>query len=103
MARMTVVYRPPADPEAFERHYRDVHVPLAMKLPGLLSYDVSRGDVVSPTGDEVYLVGTLQFESMEAMQSAFATPEGRACAEDRRILAPDDGDAMILLYDTEEL
>jgi len=99
---MTVIYRRPADPEAFDRHYREVHVPLAWKLPGLRSYVVSRGDVVSPTGDDVYLIGTLHFDSLDAIRAAFATPEGQACAADRRVLAPNDGDAMMFLYDTYE-
>lgn len=34
MAQMMVVYKPPKDPTAFERHYFEVHVPLARRLPG---------------------------------------------------------------------
>jgi uncharacterized protein (TIGR02118 family) len=43
MARMVVVYRGPVDEEAFERHYFDIHVHLAKKLPGFRRYDESRG------------------------------------------------------------
>ncbi len=103
MARMTVVYRRPADPESFDRHYREVHVPLVKKLPGLRGYDVSTGEVPSPTGDDVYLVATLHFDSLDALRAALATPEGRACAEDRRVMAPGDRDVLMLLYDTENV
>ncbi len=34
MHRLTVCYgRPPQDPAAFDAHYRDVHRPLAEKIP----------------------------------------------------------------------
>jgi hypothetical protein len=47
----------------------------------------------------VFCIGSLDFESMEAMKAAFASDEGKACAADRRILAPDDEDVQIYLFD----
>ena len=35
MVRFMVLYDQPEDAEAFDRHYRVVHIPLAKKLPGL--------------------------------------------------------------------
>jgi uncharacterized protein (TIGR02118 family) len=32
-ARFIVLYGIPADPAAFERYYRDVHIPLSRHLP----------------------------------------------------------------------
>jgi len=34
-AKLTVVYANPTDPEAFETHYRDVHLPMAGRVPGV--------------------------------------------------------------------
>ena len=34
MARMVVIYRTPKNVEAFDRHYFEIHVPLAKKIPG---------------------------------------------------------------------
>ncbi|OXM65303.1 EthD family reductase [Amycolatopsis vastitatis] len=34
-ARFVVLYDTPSDVEAFERHYNDVHIPLAKQIPGL--------------------------------------------------------------------
>ena len=104
MARMVVIYKTPKDPAAFDRHYFDVHVPLAKKLPGLRKYEASRGPIVAPTGGPpFYMVGTLQFDSLAAIQAAFATAEGRACAADRRVLAPNDQDVIMLLFDDREV
>ena len=104
MARMVVIYKTPRDPEAFDRHYFGVHIPMAKKLPGLRSYDISRGAILTPAGGSTpYLIGTLHFDDMAALRNAFASPEGQACAADRRLLAPDDADLQMYLFDTDEL
>lgn len=101
---MVVIYRTPLDPEAFDAHYFDVHVPLAKRLPGLQRYEVSKRPIATPAGDaEPYVVATLYFDSLDALRQAFATPEGRACAGDRRILAPNDEDVQMYLFESFEV
>jgi uncharacterized protein (TIGR02118 family) len=95
-----VIYRTPRDPQLFDKHYFDVHVPLAKGLPGLRKYEVSKGPIVSPAGwRDVYLIATLHFDSLSAIQAAFASECGRACAEDRRVFAPNDEDLQMYLFD----
>ena len=105
MSKMLMIYRKPADPAAFDNHYFFFkHVPLAKQLPGLLKYQVSRGPIVARmAGDAPYMVATLHFDSMAAMRAAFATEVGKACAADRRLFAPDDADATMLLFDEEAI
>ena len=104
MAKMVVIYRTPKDPAAFDAHYFGVHVPLAKNLPGLIRYEVSRRPILTPAGDpEPYLIGTLYFDDLAAIRRAFATPEGQACAADRRLLAPDDADGQMYLFDASEV
>lgn len=81
MIRFLVVYQAPDDPAAFEAHYRDVHVPLTLKLPGLLSYTLSRGHR-AVRGQPPYLVAELTWPDWTAFEAAFASPEGRAAAAD---------------------
>jgi uncharacterized protein (TIGR02118 family) len=101
---MVVIYGTPKDPAAFDEHYFKVHVPLAWRLPGLRKYEVSRGPVASLAGAEgAYLIGTLHFDDLDAIRRAFATPEGQACAADRRILAPTDADVRMYLFETHEV
>jgi uncharacterized protein (TIGR02118 family) len=77
---------------------------LAKKLPGLQKYETSRRPILTPAGDpEPYLIGTLYFEDLEAIRRAFATPEGRACAADRKLLAPNDDDLQMYLFDTDDV
>ncbi|WP_329048352.1 EthD family reductase [Amycolatopsis sp. NBC_01488] len=40
--RFVVMYETPSDVDAFERHYDEVHIPLAKQLPGLRRYTRSR-------------------------------------------------------------
>ena len=87
-ARFLACYETPTDPEAFDRHYREVHIPLCRHLPGLRRYTVSR-DVAAVRGAPYYLVAELDWATMEDLRTAFAAPEGRATAEDAaRLPAP---------------
>jgi uncharacterized protein (TIGR02118 family) len=80
-ARFLAAYETPTDPEAFDRHYRGVHIPLCRHLPGLRRQVVSR-DVAAVRGAPYYLVAELDWDTMEDLRTAFASPEGRATAED---------------------
>jgi uncharacterized protein (TIGR02118 family) len=80
-ARFLAAYETPADPETFDRHYREVHIPLARRLPGLRRYTVSRS-VTSVRGVPYYLVAELDWDTMDELRAAFASPPGRATAED---------------------
>jgi len=75
------VYETPADPGAFDRHYRQIHIPLLRRLPGLRRYTVSR-DVAALHGEPYYLITELEWDTMDELRAAFATPEGRATAAD---------------------
>ncbi|MGW2520375.1 EthD family reductase [Streptomyces sp. NPDC001617] len=81
-ARFTVLYETPADPAAFDRHYRDVHLPLARRLPGLRRYTLGRDVVAVRGGEPYYLVAELEWETREELRAAFSSPEGRAAAAD---------------------
>ena len=91
MVRFLVVYETPRDPAAFDRHYREVHVPLAKKLPGLRRYTVSRNAAPVRGGAPFYLVAELDWDDMDALRAAFASPEGQATARDIAELVPDGG------------
>lgn len=94
---MIVIYKTPKDKDVFDKHYFEVHIPLAKKLPGLIKYNVSKSPIISITGDsDIYLIGTLHFESLDAIKIAFASQKGLDCAADRKILSPDDKVQMYL-------
>jgi uncharacterized protein (TIGR02118 family) len=80
-ARFLAVYGAPADPDAFDRHYREVHIPLIRHLPGLRRYTVGR-DVAALHGAPYYLITELEWDTTNELRAAFASPEGRATAAD---------------------
>lgn len=97
MAKLLVLYRKPNDTTAFNDYYFSTHVPIAKTIPGIAGYEVSDGHVGSPQGDSSYhLVATLTFESMDALQGAFASPEGQRTAADLENFA--DGGAEFLIF-----
>jgi len=104
MAALVAIYKTPADVDAFEKHYFGTHIPLAKTMPGVRKYEVSRGPVSALAGpNDVYMVGTVYFDDLEAMRRAFVRPEGRATAADGRLFAPDDTGVRIFVFNTREV
>jgi len=80
-ARFLALYETPADPEAFDRHYREIHLPLLRQLPGLRRYTISR-DITPLHGEALYLIAELEWDTMAGLRAAFDSPGGRATAAD---------------------
>lgn len=101
MASLIVLYKTPADAAAFADHYHSHHIPLAQMLPGLRSYQVSDGPVMTPAGpSDVHMVATLRFDDMAAIQAAFASPQGQAAAADVATFAT--GGAEMMMFEDRE-
>jgi uncharacterized protein (TIGR02118 family) len=61
--------------------------PLSHRLPGLRSYTVARDASPVRGGDPYYLIGELEWDTMDDLRAAFASPEGQAAAADAAVLA----------------
>ena len=97
MAKLIAMYKTPADKAAFDRYYHATHVPIAKKVPGLRSYEISRGPIVTPDGlAPYYLIATLSFDSVAAIQAALGSPQGQATAADLGRFATAGVDIYIL-------
>ncbi|MDQ1367761.1 MAG: hypothetical protein QOF20_114 [Acidimicrobiaceae bacterium] len=95
MVRFLVLYDTPQDVEAFDRHYREVHIPLARKLPGLRRYTVSRAPSAIRGGEPYYLIAELDWDDIAALQRAFQSPEGKQTADDVSKLATSGVRSMV--------
>jgi len=82
MVRFLVLYPRPADAAAFDRHYFDVHVPMAKQLPGLRRYTVSRNAAPVRGAAPFHLVAELDWDDMESLRGDFASPLGQETARD---------------------
>jgi uncharacterized protein (TIGR02118 family) len=99
MVKFLVLWKTPADPVAFERHYRDVYIPLVRQLPGLRRYTIGH----HPTairGEPYYWIAELEWDSMDALQKAFQSQEGQAISQD---IANDASNAEVrsMVYEVE--
>ena len=81
--KITITFGPPADPDAFERHYVGVHAPLVRALPGLRAYEYGR-TLTNFDGSppDTFWVVSLTFDSEDAMHAAFGGPDGQKTTED---------------------
>jgi uncharacterized protein (TIGR02118 family) len=103
MARFLVLWDTPEDPDRFERHYREIHVPLVKKLPGVRRYTFSR-NTVPVRGETYYRIAELDFDDVTALRQAFASPEGQAAAADVNTLSSTAGArARSMIYELEDL
>lgn len=103
MVRFLVLYKKPQDTEAFERHYHDVHLPLAKKLFGLRYYRISRNITPVRGGEPYYLVAELAWDDMDSLKKAFASPEGQATSQDMVNLEKLSPGVQSMIYELEEL
>lgn len=81
--QLTALYDHPVDKDAFDRHYDEVHAPLAMKMPGLRRFTAARP--VPDTNAALppyHLVAILEFDDEAALGSAMNSPEGQAAVAD---------------------
>ena len=101
MAKLIVMYPKPKDPAHFDRHFRDVHMPLVKKMPGLRSS--SFGPATGPDGQDGaffwVFIGT--FDSKDAIGAALSSPEGQAAVADIPNYSPDHGPTILFLDATE--
>ena len=96
MAKLFAIYQQPKDAAAFDKYYHNMRVPLAKSIPGLRSYEVTRGDVMGVAGKHAaYLVAVLEFDSLAAIGVAMASSEGQATAADLANFASSGVDVMM--------
>ena len=103
MVRFLVLYDTPSDIEAFERHYREVHIPLAKKLAGLRRYTLSRDAAPVRGGEAYYLIAELDWDDMDALKRAFQSPEGEATAADVANLEKLSPGVHAMIFELEEV
>ncbi len=87
--KMVVLYAHPENPDEFERHYTEQHVPLVHQVPGLQAFEAGRL-VAAADGGELshYRIAQLTFADQEAFQAGMGSEQGQATAADYGKIAP---------------
>jgi uncharacterized protein (TIGR02118 family) len=102
MVKLQVLYGHPKDPAAFEAYYKDPHTPIALKVPGLRRFEISKV-LGAPGGAQpaYYRTADLYFDDMNALQAALSSPEGQAAANDLANFAT--GGVTLMVVETQDL
>lgn len=80
-AHLVVLYNHPKDPAAFEKHYKDTHLPTLAKGAKQIAFET--GVLVKfDAGSPYYRKAELTFASMDALKKGTSTPEWKAVTDD---------------------
>lgn len=82
MIKLIVLYGTPTDPAAFDDYYKNTHIPIAAKIPGLRRMEVSNIGSLDGSTPQYHLQAELYFDDQNALMAALGTPEGAAAGAD---------------------
>ena len=83
MIRLLVLYGQPKDAAAFDKYYREKHIPIARRMKGLKKWTIGKVQG-TPDGQQVpfYYVADLFMESRADFEQLLCSPEGLAAVAD---------------------
>lgn len=82
MVKLVALFKKPADTSEFENHYRNVHLGLVRKIPGLKKLELSKITGAPMSTPQFYRLAEMYFEDQAALNRAVMSPEGMAAARD---------------------
>lgn len=100
MSRCVVLYRMPPDAADFEQRYRQTHLPIVRRTPGLISVELSK---VTKTvlGEPLFLVAELRFAGPEDLRAGMRSPEWAASGRNLAEIGALELATIVLLDDPE--
>ena len=87
MVRLVALYNQPDDPEAFDAHFRDVHMPIVSRYPNLRDVRLTRVQGVGGRAAPFHLMAEMSFDSEADLIDALASEAGAESARDLRTFA----------------
>jgi uncharacterized protein (TIGR02118 family) len=94
MHKLVVLYPKPDDPEHFKKYYRETHLPLAKKLPGLKYHSYSYPATFDGKDPPHFCMFIGAFENLAALQAAMGSDEGKAAVADIPNYSPKGATAL---------
>jgi uncharacterized protein (TIGR02118 family) len=82
MYRMLVSYGQPLEPDVFDAYYRDIHLPLAGRIPGVRSFAAGHGEQLADNPTSAYFLAEIVFDSREDALAGLSSAHGQAAAAD---------------------
>ena len=87
MPRLVALYNTPEDADAFDAHYRDVHMAIVSRYPNLRDARVAKLAGVGGRQSQYYLMAEMVFDSAADLDEAMASEAGAESARDLRNFA----------------
>lgn len=88
VAKLIVLYSNIKDPEKFDEYYKNVHIPLAKKIPGVRKIVVSKVKGVAVGKANYYQVVEVYFDDIESLKKASESKEAKEASKDGLALDP---------------
>ena len=82
MIKLIALYKKPANVDAFEEHYANVHIRLVEKIPGLRKTEWTRMLAAPDGAAPYYMMYEMYFDNMAAYEAAMKSEENKAAAKD---------------------
>lgn len=103
MIRIVALHKMPANPEQYEKYYREVHTPIVQRIPGVRNIRFGRVVGMEDKSTTPYLlVSDTYFDDMDSLQKALASSEmAEALADVQTFSAP--GDVTIMFCEAEDV
>lgn len=88
MKKLIALYKTPSDAAAFMHHYRETHLPLVQRVPGLVKAELTLVErtLVGEAGN--YLLAEMYFADEDSFKAAMRSPENAATGADLANFAP---------------
>ena len=80
--KLVAIYDTPEDRSAFDKHYDEVHTPIAKSVPGLSDIRITRTPTRLMGEADVYLIAELIFPDQATFDAAMASDENKAAGRD---------------------
>jgi uncharacterized protein (TIGR02118 family) len=101
--KLVVLYTQPDDPDAFDLHYREQHMPLARAIPGTQKVETGRIIAEADGGDPLWFrVTELYFADRATLDTGLASPEAQAATADFAKIAPPGSRILVQSLDDED-
>ena len=82
MKKLIALYKAPADADAFMRHYRETHLPLVARIPGLVKTELTLVERTLMGEQGNFLLAEMYFADAASFREAMKSPENAATGAD---------------------
>ncbi|EQC43967.1 EthD family reductase [Bacteriovorax sp. Seq25_V] len=89
MYKLIAIYKIPNDIDAFEKHYNEVHGPLAAKVPGLVELRVNKIQGTPAGASNLHIIAEMVFKNKDDFKVAMKSEENAAAGKDLMSFAKD--------------